>query len=175
MPLDILIEGLLFYRGTPLKKVGLCKEFTVDSEGLEAALSALRSRLEKGALRLVESDTEVALVTAPALAPFIEQTRKSDLKKDIGKAGAETLAIILYKKNVTRNEIDYIRGVNSSFILRNLMTRGLIERQSAPKGSGYTFSITTELLNHLGVTRPEELTDFARITDALETFSNDKE
>lgn len=175
MPLDILIEGLLFYRGTPLKKAGLCKEFSVDEAGLASALEALRSRLETGALRLIETDSEIVLSTAPALAPFIEQIRKADLKKDIGKAGAETLAIILYRKSVTRSEIDHIRGVNSSFILRNLMTRGLVDRQPAVKGSGYTFSITPALLAHLGVTRTEELVDFARITDALETFATEKE
>jgi len=170
MPLDILIEGLLFYRGTPLKKAALCKEFSVDETGLNAAISALHVRLEAGALRLIETDTDIQLVTAPALAPFIEQIRKADLKKDIGKAGAETLAIILYRKTATRSEIDHIRGVNSSFILRNLMTRGLIERQQAAKGSGYSFSITPALLAHLGVTSTQALTDFARITDALDTF-----
>lgn len=173
MPLDILIEGLLFYRGTPLKKVSLCKEFEVDDAGLSNAIEVLRTRLEVGALRLVETDSEIMLSTTPELAPFIEQIRKADLKKDIGKAGAETLAIILYRKSVSRGEIDHIRGVNSSFILRNLMTRGLIERQPAPKGSGYVFSITPALLAHLGVTRSEELTDFARITDALENFTTE--
>ena len=175
MPLDILIEGLLFYRGTPLKKSSLCKEFEVNETGLKSALSALSTRLESGALRLVETDNEIMLTTAPDLAPFIEQIRKADLKKDIGKAGAETLAIILYRKSISRSEIDHIRGVNSSFILRNLMTRGLIERQPAVKGSGYTFSITPALLAHLGVTTVSELTDFARITDALETFTTEEE
>lgn len=173
MPLDILIEGLLFYRGSPLKKKALCKEFSVDEAGLAAAITALTTRLEAGALRLIVTETDIQLVTAPALAPFIEQIRKADLKKDISNAGAETLAIILYRQNVSRTEIDHIRGVNSSFILRNLMTRGLIERHPAAKGSGYTFCITPALLAHLGVTHPTALTDFARITDALEAFTND--
>ena len=59
--------------------------------------------------------------------------------------------------------------MNSSFILRNLLIRGLIER-GEKKGSGYLFQITPNLLAHLGATRKEELTDFARITDALENF-----
>jgi segregation and condensation protein B len=172
MPLDILIEGLLFYRGTPIKKKTLCKEFSVDDAGLAAAISALTKRLESGALRLVVTDSDIQLVTAPALAPFIEQIRKADLKKDISKAGAETLAIILYRKNISRAEIDHIRGVNSSFILRNLMTRGLIERHPAEKGGGYTFTITPALLTHLGVTTTSALTDFARITDSLDAFTN---
>lgn len=173
MPLDILIEGLLFYKAAPLKKAALVKQFSVSDEDLATALTALRSRLEMGALRLLETDNEIQLVTAPTLAPFIEEIRKADIKNDIGKAGAETLAIVLYQGPVSRSEIDRIRGVNSSFILRNLLIRGLIERSSEKKGSGYLFFVTPALLAHLGVARSEELSDFAKITDALETFTTD--
>lgn len=175
MPLDTLLEGLLFYRAVPLKKQAILKQFAVDEAGLQTAIVALKERLEGGALRLIETEAEIQLVTAPALAPFIEDLRKQDMKKDIGKAGAETLAIILYRGVVTRSEIDQIRGVNSSFILRNLMVRGLIERQPAKRGGGYEFSITTDLLAHLGVSNQQELADFARITDALEEFIQNQE
>jgi len=175
MPLDILIEGLLFFKATPIKKTQLIDQFSVDNDGLEAALVALTTRLEAGALRLLQTDTEIQLVTAPALAPFIEDIQKADIKRDIGKAGAETLAIVLYQGTVSRAEIDRIRGVNSSFILRNLMVRGLIERKSVKSGSGFIFSVTTDLLAHLGITSTQSLTDFARITDALETFVQEPE
>ncbi len=170
MPLDILIEGLLFYKSQPLKKATLVKQFAVSEADLRTTLDTLRNRLEAGAVRLLETDTDIELVTAPALAPFIEELRKQDIKSDIGKAGAETLAIVLYRGPISRSDIDKIRGVNSSFILRNLLIRGLIER-SEKKGSGYLFKIAPSLLAHLGVDRQEALTDFARITDALETFS----
>jgi len=175
MPLDILIEGLLFYRSAPQKKALLEKMYDVSTEDFRAALDVLRERLTQGATRLLETDTDVELVTAPELAPFIEALRKGDIKSDIGKAGAETLSIILYRNPITRSEIDRIRGVNSSFILRNLLIRGLIERSQAKQGSGYTFSVTPSLLAHLGVTDTRELTDFARITDALETFTTEHE
>jgi len=170
MPLDILIEGLLFYKATPIKKSSLLKQFSVEPEGLAQAISKLATRLEPGALSLIETDTEIQLVTAPAMAPFIEEMQKADIKRDIGKAGAETLAIILYRGSVARAEIDRIRGVNSSFILRNLMIRGLIERTPTKVGNGFTFSITPALLSKLGVTNTQNLTDFARITDALASF-----
>lgn len=173
MPLDILIEGLLFYKSAPQKKAALMKLYNVSAEDIQAATAALSARLVSGATRLLETATDIQLVTAPELAPFIEDIRKADIKSDIGKAGAETLAIILYRGPITRNEIDRIRGVNSSFILRNLMIRGLIEREQNKQGSGYTFSITPTLLAQLGVTDLRELTDFARITDALETFTHD--
>jgi segregation and condensation protein B len=171
MPLDILLEGLLFYKSEPLKKSVIEKQFAVTSEDLATTIGVLQQRLQAGATRLLETETEIELVSAPALAPFIEELRKADIKNDISKAGAETLAIVLYNGPIARTEIDRIRGVNSSFILRNLLIRGLVERSSEKKGSGYTFSITPSLLAHLGVTKKEELQDFARVTDALETFT----
>jgi segregation and condensation protein B len=175
MPLDILIEGLLFYKSAPQKKSALCKVYSVNNDDLRIALDVLKGRLASGATRLLETDTEIQLVTAPELAPFIDDIRKGEIKSDIGKAGAETLAIILYRSPITRGEIDRIRGVNSSFILRNLLIRGLIERNQQKQGSGYSFTITPALLAHLGVTQPSELTDFARATDALEVFMANKD
>lgn len=174
MPLDILIEGLLFYKSAPQKKSSLIKVYEVSIEDITAAIVVLKQRLENGALRLLETDTEISLVTAPALAPFIEQLRKADIKNDIGKAGAETLAIILYRGPITRGDIDRIRGVNSSFILRNLLIRGLIERSESTKGSGYAFIASTALLAKLGVTNQSELADFGRIVSALETFTEEQ-
>ena len=170
MPLDILIEGLLFYKSAPQKKASLLKLYSVSAEDLASAIAHLSLRLQTGATRLIETATEICLSTAPELAPFIEQIRKADIKSDIGKAGAETLAIVLYRGPVSRSEIDRVRGVNSSFILRNLMIRGLIERNASTKGSGYTFAATPALLANLGVTTSTAMPEFARITDALEQF-----
>lgn len=170
MPLDILIEGLLFYKSAPQKKMTLQKVYSVSAEDLQIAVDALRARLQTGATRIIETETEIALVTAPELAPFIDDIRKAEIKNDIGKAGAETLAIILYRGAVTRSDIDRVRGVNSSFILRNLLIRGLVERKESTRGSGYTFAVTPALLAKLGVTHTRELTDFAKVTDALEAF-----
>ena len=171
MPIDILIEGLLFYKSAPQKKSVVMKLFGITEADLAAALPILAERLKTGATRLIETDTELELVTAPELAPIIEAMRKNELKADIGKAGAETLAIILYQGPVSRADIDRVRGVNSSFILRNLQIRGLVERTAAREGSGYRYSITPNLLAHLGVTNKHELPDFARVADAIEKFS----
>ena len=54
----------------------------------------------------------------------------SEFDSELSKASLETLSIIIYKNTASRAEIDYIRGVNSSFILRNLLVRGLIEREA---------------------------------------------
>ena len=168
MPLDVQLEGVLFYKATPMKRTQLCKLFSIDDEALSAALNALQDRLKTGATRIILTDQEVQLVTAPALDELIESIRKDELKRDIGKAGAETLAIILYRGPISRAEIDRIRGVNSGFILRNLLVRGLIERDQ--DGRSYTFSTTPALMAHLGITNKTELPNYGTVLDQLEAF-----
>lgn len=170
MPLDVLIEGLLFYKASPQNKVTLMKLFGCPDDELHEALEKLRGRLENSAIRVLESETEVQLVTAPELSDFITSLQKNELSADIGKAGAETLAIVLYKEPITRTEIDRIRGVNSSFILRNLLTRGLIERETV-KGT-QRYKISTQLLQHLGVGQKYELPRFAEFMNAIESFEH---
>jgi segregation and condensation protein B len=169
MTLDVLIEALLFYKATAQNKAKLAKLFAVSDEDLRAALQTLKERLQRGATRLIETDTEVQLVTAPELSEFVEQLRRNDLSGDIGKAGAETLAIILYREPISRTEIDRIRGVNSSFILRNLLMRGLITRESHA-GNSFQFRISSNLLQQLGVTEKRALPNYAEFMNALETF-----
>lgn len=171
MELSLQIEGVLFYKATPMKKAALCKLFTVDEATLSAALSALKERLHTSGVRLSETDTEVELVTAPELDTLIESVRKDEMKRDIGKAGAETLAIVLYKGPISRAQIDRIRGVNSSFILRNLQIRGLVERDIQKNSA--VFSITPTLLSHLGVTNKTELPNYASVLDQLEKFETE--
>jgi segregation and condensation protein B len=168
MPLDVLIEALLFFKSTPQNKEKIAKQFGVSIDDVIVALDVLRARLV-GAIRLVETDTDIQLVTAPELSEFIASLRKQEVSGDIGKAGAETLAIVLYRGPVSRAEIDRIRGVNSSFILRNLMTRGLVIRESAGAGS-YRFAVSPALLQQLGVSRKQELPRFSEFMNAIDTF-----
>jgi len=168
MPLDIAIEGVLFYKANAIKKTDILKLFDCTKEDLGVALTILNERLAHGATRIIETDTQLQLVTAPELDGFIDSIRKDELKRDIGKAGAETLAIILYRGPITRAEIDRIRGVNSSFIIRNLLIRGLVERSSDVKNNA--FIATPDLLAHLGISNKMELPDYAVVLDQLEKF-----
>lgn len=168
LSLEHKLEAVLFYKGGALKKSALCKLLDVDEETLEKTIINLNERLQNGATRVLTTDNEAQLVTAPELDDVIDTVRKDELKRDIGRAGAETLAIILYRGPISRPEIDRIRGVNSAFILRNLLMRGLVERK--PSGNTYTFDITPALLAHLGIKNKQELPNRANILDRLESF-----
>lgn len=168
MDLGARIEGVLFYKAAPLKIASLAKLLSVSKEEVQAALIALSERLSSGGTRIVVTDSECELVTAPELDSIIDSIRRDEMRRDIGKAGAETLSIILYRGPIARADIDRIRGVNSSFILRNLMMRGLVAREQT--GRQNQFTVTPELLAHLGVSRASELPDYANVLDKLEQF-----
>ncbi len=168
MALDHQIEAVLFYKASPMKKSVLGKILNVGIEDIESALGTLKSRLAGGATTLVLTEDEVTLAVSPDHDELIEGIRKDELRRDIGKAGAETLAVVIYRSPVTRSEIDRIRGVNSSYILRALETRGLVERQSGKRQGEYV--PTTELMRHLGIREKTEMPDYAGIMNALEAF-----
>lgn len=171
MNLETQIEAVLFYKAEPMKKSALADFFSVTLEVLETTLQNLSQSLSERGIRLTLTDTHVQMVTAPEASELIESIRKTELKSDIGKAGAETLAIILYRGPLSRVEIDRIRGVNSAFIIRNLLIRGLIERRSNPNDTrSFIYAPTPNLFNHLGISRREELPDFETIMNTLDTF-----
>ncbi len=171
MNLEKQIEAVLFYKAEPIKKASLADFFDVSLEDVESALASLQSALTERGIRITVTDTHVQLVTAPEVHEIIESMRKAELKTDIGKAGAETLAIILYRGPISRIEVDRIRGVNSAFIIRNLLIRGLVERRNHPTDTrSFLYAVTPTLLNHLGVSRREELPDFEIIMNTLDTF-----
>lgn len=166
------LEAVLFFKAEPVKKKELCTILEATEESLIDTIATLSTKLEKGATRLVQTDTEVVLSVAGEYSELIESIRRNDLKKDIGKAGAETLAIVLYRGPISRSELDRIRGVNSGYIMRNLTTRGLVERTENTKRVEYR--ITPALLQHLGVSQKDQLPDFTQTMAHLEQYEADQ-
>ncbi len=176
MSLDSQIEAVLFYKTEPYEKDALAAFLSVSHDEIAGALTILTERLRTGGTRLIQTDTSVQLVTAPEFSLLIDQLKKDELSSDIGKAGAETLAIITYRGPLSRAEVDKIRGVNSTFIIRNLLVRGLVERRDHPTDSrSFLYAVTPMLLSHLGVTTREELPDFETVMNAIDNFEKSAE
>ncbi|MDP6388098.1 MAG: SMC-Scp complex subunit ScpB [Candidatus Pacebacteria bacterium] len=171
MKLDAKIEALLFFKGEKMKVGELAKHLKADRENVESALLELKGNLSERGIELLRKEDEVMLATSPEMSELIEEIRKEELNKDLGKAGAEALSIVLYRGPITRAEIDYIRGVNSTFILRNLLIRGLIEKVLNPKDRrSFLYKPTLELLSFLGIGSIEELPEFDTVQSELAAF-----
>lgn len=147
---------------------GLATLTASSSDSVRAALKELASDLEGRGLSLIEEGDHVALATAPETKAVIEAMRREELEGPVGKAGLETLAVIVYRGPVSRADIEYVRGVNVTSSLRTLLIRGLIERVDNPKDKrSFLYRATTDLPAYLGVSRLTDLPDFVRITEEI--------
>jgi len=177
MELESKIEGLLYYKGEDITIKKLAELLMSTEEEIEEALIKLDKSLENRGLVLVRKDNSVVLGIAQNLSSLIESIRKDEITKELSKASLETLSIVMYKNGVSRSEIDYIRGVNSSFILRNLLVRGLIEKVIDSTDSRrllYRPSFNT--LTYMGVKSVNELPNYENITKQLqESINQNKE
>lgn len=169
--LIIQLESVLFLKGEPANINWLVKTLGKKEEEINTALEELSRRLEDRGVRLVRNGDNVVLATAPESAEILKSIVQSEFDSELSKASLETLSIIIYKSATSRAEIDYIRGVNSSFILRNLLIRGLIERE-AQRGEdkSYVYRASLSLLEHLGVKSLGELPDYASVSAKLKEF-----
>jgi segregation and condensation protein B len=167
------IEAVLFWRAEPVSIKKLSSLLKIDDKSTQAGLDELESLMKGRGLTLVRTDDEVMLGTAKELSSLIEQLTKEELARELGKAGLETLSIILYQGPISRTNIDYIRGVNSQFILRNLLIRGLVERIDNPKDMrGFLYRPTLQLLAHLGISKIDELPEFEKVKKEIYEFKN---
>lgn len=169
MELESKIEGLLFYKGEDVTIKKLSELLKVSEFDIEQALDKLEQSFSGRGLVLVRKDDRVLLGISAELSPLIESIRKEEITRELSKASLETLSIILYKDGVARSEIDYIRGVNSSFIIRNLLVRGLVERIVDPKDSRrMLYKPTFETLTYMGVAKVAELPNYDNVKAQLE-------
>jgi len=158
-------EAVLFYYGAPVTVAKLAKLLDCTPKECRETLEALGGKYASDAARgltLLVNGDEVTLATKPALKGMLESLMKEEFQESLTPAALETLSLVAYLGPVVRSSVDYIRGVNSSFTLRNLLLRGLIERVSAAKGGGYEYSASMEFLKHMGLTRVENLPDYEK-------------
>ncbi|MFH1402506.1 MAG: SMC-Scp complex subunit ScpB [Patescibacteria group bacterium] len=171
LTLDAQIEAILFFSGEPISKNKLAEILDKDSDEIQNALFVLEERLETRGITLLSNNDEIVLGTSAEMSPIIETLKKDELNRDLGNAGLETLSIVLYKGPITRAEIDYIRGVNSNFILRNLHIRGLVEKISNPKDQrSYLYVASFKLLSFLGISKVEDLPEYKEARKIINEF-----
>lgn len=169
LKLESKIEGILFYKGEEVEISEIAKILNKDIEEINIALDSLDKSLEGRGLVLVRRDKKVILGIHSLLGQTIENLRKDEFSKDLSKASLDTFSIVLYQNGISRSEIDYIRGVNSSFILRNLLVRGLIERYIDPKDSRkMLYRPSFQALSLLGINSIDKLPNYEKIKGQLE-------
>lgn len=171
--IDKKIEAILFFTSEPVSKNKLAKMLDVSTEEIEGGIRTLSERLEAGSgLALTEAGESISLRTKKDFSDIIEKISDEEVAGDLSRAAQEVLAIILYKNGATRSDIDFIRGVNSTYTLRALVLRGMIERVNDDTDNRRAKYLPThDLFSFLGITKKEDLPDYAEIISSLEEIS----
>lgn len=165
-------EAALFAYGEPMPRETLATVLEVSSDILDGMIRSYKETLDndpKRGLTLLDQGKTVQLVTKPEISRIVSTLFKAEVSEDLTQAALETLALIAYFGPLPRAKLEYVRGVNSAFTLRNLLVRGLIER--VPEGNRantYQYQASADLLRFLGVRSKEDLPDFESLKELLE-------
>lgn len=173
-----VVEAVLFASDEPLTAAEIARaDQTLDEDRVESALAALKTAYaESGrAFEIREVAGGVQIATRPEFAPYLERFDTVAKPTRLSGPALEVLAIAAYRQPISRIEIEYVRGVNSSGVIRTLLDRELICIAGRGEGVGrpVLYGTTRRFLQHFGfgslddLPRPEELPVVLRERTAL--------
>lgn len=161
------IEAILFATGRVVTKEEIIETLGVILDDITIAIEELKLKysVDNSGIVLLEVAGGMQLVSNrkyfEAVSKFIESSKKQNLSA----TSMEVLSIVAYNKNITKSEIEKIRGVNSDSQVSRLLEYGLIEetgRLNLP-GRPASFAVTNEFLKCMGIKDISELPEFETI------------
>jgi len=167
--LQQVIEALLFVADKPLT-LDQVKEVTgEESKAIKACLDRISKECDANqrGFCLNEMAGGYQFVTRPELSDFLQSYALSKEKRKLSGASLETLSIVAYRQPVTRQEIEYIRGVNVDGAVRTLVEKGLLKiagRKNVP-GRPLLYATTKNFLDHFGLGGLKDLPKLAEFTE----------
>ena len=163
-----IVEAVLFASDAPLTPGEIARaDERLDEDQVEEALQMLKAEYEDAqrAFHLTEIAEGYQILTRPEFAPYLERFDNIPRANRLSGPSLETLAIIAYRQPIGRIDIEYIRGVNSSGVIRTLQDRSLIDIVGRGDGLGrpLLYGTTQHFQEHFGfaslddLPRPDEL------------------
>lgn len=163
-----ILEALLFVAPGPVTAYQLGTALNLNANEIEKELDTLKHELTTRGLRLQRHLGRYQLTTAPEIAEVVELFLGLEATSRLSKAALESLAIVAYQQPVTRPQIDTIRGVNSDGVMKNLLSKGLIQEAGRTEGPGrpILYTTTSDFLQHFGLSSLDELPPLEIETDS---------
>lgn len=161
-----IIEAILFASGKEVRIGELMSVLETSEEETIAIINSLQSDYEKNdrGIEIININDAYELATKKELYEYLYQVFDKRAKPNLSQAAMETLSIIAYNPNITRAEIEAVRGVNSDGTIYKLLEYDLIEsagKLDAP-GKPTMYRVTSLFLKMFGVKNLDELPDLPR-------------
>lgn len=168
MNIGQIVEAVLFASDAPLTAGEIARaDETLDEDRVEEAIGLLRAEYDEAgrSFEVVELAEGYQILTRSEFAPYLERFDNVPRPSRLSGPALETLAIIAYRQPIGRIEMEYVRGVGVSGVVRTLQERNLIEVVGRAEGLGrpLLYGTTQHFLEHFGfrsledLPRPEEL------------------
>lgn len=158
------LEAVLFISNKPLAYKKLAELLQVKVNDIKNSAELLKEKYSQaGGVRVLDNGHSLQLATNPAASGVVEEFLKQELTGEMTRPQLETLTIIAYRGPILKAELEQIRGVNCSLILRNLLIRGLAEAVT-DDDKLVRYQVTMDFLRFLGVTAQHELPDFEKLS-----------
>jgi segregation and condensation protein B len=152
------IEALLFFSDEPLDLNQIGDAVKTDETKIQQSIESLKKRYNDQALDIILMDGKYEIAIKPKYSRILTTKIKDGLNKtDLSPVSLECLSIILCRGPITKLEIEELRGINSSQIIRKLKILGLIkEIVNSESPENPSFDISSDLLKHFGFKNREE-------------------
>lgn len=154
--LKAILEAMLFVSSEPLSLTRLVAVLgDVTKAEIERLMRSLGEDMEQEGrgVRLAEIAGGYRLVTKHEYASWVKRLDKAKSNAKLSRSALESLAIIAYKQPIVRSEIEEIRGVETSGVVRTLLERKLVRivgRKEVP-GRPIMYGTTKFFLEHFGL------------------------
>lgn len=174
-----LVEAILFLENEPIEISKIAQHAQLSKDVVEQALSQLREKYasDEHGIEPIEISGGIQLAPKAELWDFLKERYGKKNENRLSKAALETLSIIAYSQPITRTEVDNIRGVSSSNMIRQLLDRKLIKdvgKKDVP-GKPMQYGTTKEFLK---VFRLKSIADLPKLDelsrDRFELESDEK-
>lgn len=165
MSIKSQIESLLFIAAKPLSLNDLNKLLEKNKKDLEKSLLELRDdyHSKESGLQIIEQSKKYQMVSSADNAKLVQKYLEDETSGELSQASLEALTIIAYRGPISKTELERIRGVNCSLIIRNLLLRGLIEEKNSASGEDKIYNVSLDFIRFLGIESIEQLPDYERL------------
>ncbi len=158
-----LEAALIITRSAPPSRLAKLARL-VDAAEVHQLIGLLNDSYDrtKSAFRIERTAAGYQLLTRPALASWLDRLHQRQERMKLSQPAQETLTIIAYQQPVTRADVEAIRGVQSTDLIRQLIDRGLIRvaGEDDSLGRPFLYATTRAFLDMFGLGRLEDLPDY---------------
>jgi len=177
------IESLLFIANRPIDKKEIARNVGQRVKDLEGIFNELVEEYKKPdrGINIINNGQSLQMVTNPQNSEYVQKFLKTEVCQELTPASLETLSIVAYRGPLTKLDLEKIRGINCSIILRHLLIKGLITEKIVNKAfakeskiqtneeqidsDNNIYSVSLDFIKHLGINDVQELPDYEKLNN----------